>query len=214
MAVIMKIVMISDVHNLWDKIVIPECDLLISAGDYSSRGHRDVVEGFHTWMSRTPAKYKISVQGNHELWVEKNFNEAKDLVYSIDPSIHFIQEGRVEIEDKVIWGSAITPTFFNWAWNRNRGEQIRKHWDLIPDDTNILITHGQPYGILDVIKGDNVGCEELLAKVNKLDNLELHVFGHIHYSSGERKIGNTHYVNASICGENYKVKNPIRVIEL
>ncbi len=69
----MKIVAISDVHCKWNKVVIPECDILISAGDYSFQGEPHVVVDFHKWLNKQPAKHKISVQGNHEKQVEKNF---------------------------------------------------------------------------------------------------------------------------------------------
>ena len=80
----MKIVAISDVHNLWHKLTIPECDVLISAGDYSSRSQPEVVEAFHKWMDKQPADVLVSVQGNHELWVEKNFDEARDIVHPLN----------------------------------------------------------------------------------------------------------------------------------
>ena len=67
----MKIILISDVHGKWNKLEIPECDILISAGDYSFTGEQHMVRDFHKWMSKQPAKHKISVQGNHEKWVER-----------------------------------------------------------------------------------------------------------------------------------------------
>jgi len=60
----MKIVMISDVHEQWHDLTIPECDLLISAGDYSYRGLKPVVIAFHEWLSKQPAKHIISVSKN------------------------------------------------------------------------------------------------------------------------------------------------------
>ena len=38
------------------------------------------------------------------------------------------------------------PVFGNWGFNIERGDPIQKKWDMIPDDTDILITHGPPIG--------------------------------------------------------------------
>ncbi len=217
----MKLVAISDVHERWDKLVIPECDILISAGDYSYKGAPEVVEGFHSWLSQQPAKHVISVQGNHELWVEKNFEEAKAIAEKACPGVHFIDEGLINIEGIKIWGSAITPWFHNWAWNKERGDDIKKHWDIIPDDINILVTHGPPYGILDLVyqvdgvtPRERVGCFQLEERIRELKDLKLHIFGHIHCNSGERFKDGVHFINACICDEMYYPSNPIRIVEI
>lgn len=211
----MKIVAISDVHNLWHKLTIPECDVLISAGDYSSRGQPEVVEAFHKWMDKQPADVLVSVQGNHELWVEKNFDEARDIVHKINKRIHFIAEDGVDIDGVKLWGSAITPTFFNWAWNRNRGDAIKAHWDKIPDDTEILVTHGPPFGILDKLSsGESVGCADLRTRIDKLNKLKTHIFGHIHPGSGEYDYESVKFVNAAIVNDQYKLQYPVRIIEI
>lgn len=213
----MKIILISDVHAKWKKLVIPECDLLVSTGDYSFRGEKHIVEDFHEWLSKQPAKHIISVQGNHETWVEKNFAEAKEIARQIDPKIHFIDEGAIEIDGVKIYCSAVTPWFYNWAWNVNRGPDIAKHWAKIPDDTQVLLTHGPPHGILDmtyhidgVTPREEVGCEDLLERIKQLKFLKLHAFGHIHSGSGEITIDGVTYINASICDETYQPTNPVR----
>jgi Icc-related predicted phosphoesterase len=210
----MKIVAISDVHGKWNKLSIPDCDILISAGDFSFKGEPHMVRDFHKWLSKQDAGHIISVMGNHELWVESNFNLAKQMVHEIDPTIHFLEEGLVEIEGIKIYGSAIQPTFFNWAYNRNRGQEIAAHWARIPDDTNILITHGPMYGILDMCPdGSQVGCQDLFARHLQLENLKLHICGHIHYSAGEKYFNGVKYINAAICDEQYMPTNPVRIIE-
>jgi len=211
----MKIVLISDVHGKWNKLQIPECDILISCGDYSFRGERHMVKDFHEWLNKQEAGHIISVQGNHETWVEKNFTEAKELAEKACPGVHFIDEGTVDIEGIKIHGSAITPWFYDWAWNRRRGPEIKRHWDVIPDDTQILITHGPPAGILDVVyftdgvtPKERVGCHDLMDRINQLKQLKLHAFGHIHGSAGETVF------NASICDEMYMPTNPVREFDL
>lgn len=216
----MKIAAISDVHQQWLGLEIEPCDILISAGDYSYKGDPDVVFSFHSWLSRQPAKHIISVQGNHEVWVEKNFRDALDKVKAIDPKIHFLAVGAIEIEGIKIWCSAVQPEFYNWAWNMPRGKEIAEHWSLIPHDTQILVTHGPPYDILDrsILKrarltDEPLGCKDLRSRIDSLDNLKLHIFGHIHGSSGEIDLNNVHFINAAICDEDYRPTNPVRYYE-
>lgn len=209
----MKIVMISDVHEQWHDLVIPSCDLLISAGDYSYRGKPQVVVAYHKWLDQQNAGYIISVQGNHELWVEKNYPLAKDTVRSISPSMRFVEEGLGTDGALKIWCSAYTPRFHDWAYNVDRGAAIKAHWDRIPDDTEILITHGPPLGIMDQIvpgQSEHLGCADLMKRIVNLPKLKLHVFGHIHGSSGECDINGVRFVNASICNEQYQPVNQVR----
>lgn len=217
----MRIVMISDTHAKWQKLVIPECDVLISAGDYSFRGEKHLVKNFHEWLSKQPARHVISVQGNHETWVEKNLQEAKDLVFQVAPRVKFVVEESFEIEGVKFHGSAITPWFYDWAWNVERGPAIKAHWDKIPDDTQVLITHGPPHGQLDIVyyadgvtPKERVGCYELEERIRELKQLKLHVFGHIHGSAGERTFNGVTYINASICDEMYMPTQPVREFEL
>lgn len=217
----MKLVMLSDTHAKWKKLVIPECDVLISAGDYSFRGERHLVKNFHEWLNKQPAKHIISVQGNHEVEVEKDFQNAKQLALSVCPRVQFIDEGEVVIDGVKFYGSAITPWFYDWAWNRWRGPDIKKHWDRIPDDTQVLITHGPPAGFLDIVyhadgmtPKERVGCMDLADRIKELKQLKLHVFGHIHGSTGETHFNGVTYINASICDEMYKPTNPVREFEL
>jgi Icc-related predicted phosphoesterase len=217
----MKIVMISDTHAKWKKLVIPECDVLISAGDYSFRGERHLVKNFHEWLNKQPAKHIISVQGNHEVEVERDFQNAKQLALSVCPRVHFIDEGEVVIDGVKFYGSAITPWFHDWAWNRWRGPDIKKHWDRIPDDVQVLITHGPPAGFLDIVyyadgmtPKERVGCMDLADRIKELKQLKLHVFGHIHGSTGETNFNGVTYINASICDEMYMPTNHVREFEL
>lgn len=214
-----KIVAISDVHGKWNSLTIPECDILISAGDYSFRGEPHMVRDFHKWLNKQDARYVISVQGNHELWVEKNFTEAKKLAEEACPGVYFIDEGLIEIEGLKIWGSAITPWFYDWAWNRHRGNEIKQHWNKIPANIDIVITHGPVYGILDKTPdtydrpGTHVGCEELLLKLQELKP-KIHICGHIHDGYGNHKTDATEFYNVSICDERYRPSNKPTIIKI
>jgi len=58
-------------------------------------------------------------------------------------------------------------------------------YSKIPVDTEILLTHTPPLGILDTTQGGNqVGCQVLAQAVGGLQSCRLHLFGHIHESHG------------------------------
>jgi Icc-related predicted phosphoesterase len=215
----MKIACISDVHGRWSKLQIPEVDLLISCGDYSFQGERHMVKDFHKWLNKRPAKNIISIQGNHELWVEKNFQEAKQIALEACPKVHFVEEDVIEIEGVKIFCSAYTPWFHSWAYNEHRGEPIKRHWDRIPQ-VDIIATHGPVYGILDELvypngdgKGEFVGCQDLLDVVKRIKP-DLFFCGHIHAHGGkEIHRDGTSFYNTSICDEQYVASNPATIVD-
>ncbi|MFN8395634.1 MAG: metallophosphoesterase [Bacteroidia bacterium] len=129
-------------------------------------------------------------------------------------NVIYLNDSGVEIEGVKIWGSPIQPWFFDWAFNRQRGADIAKHWALIPEDTDILVTHGPPYGILDrTDDGKLVGCEELIKVVERI-RPKIHVFGHIHEAHGSLIKDGTHYVNASILNLRYMRVWDATVVEI
>lgn len=206
----MKIVCISDTHNQHRKMQIPNGDLLIHAGDLSGHGKESEIEDFNAWLGTLPHKYKVIIAGNHDFLFERNPLKAEKLI----SNAVYLNDSSVTIEGFKIWGSPISPWFYDWAFNRHRGEDIRKHWDLIAEDTDILITHGPPFGILDeTLRGEAVGCEELAAKI-ELIKPRLHIFGHIHEARGLQKQKETTYINASMVDFYYKPVHQAFVIDL
>lgn len=201
-----KIVLISDTH-LKHKITLPEADCIIHAGDVCSYGTIYEVEVFLKWFSQLPYKYKIFCAGNHCFPFQREKDRVSELLREY-PEVIYLEESSIEIEGIKIWGSPWTPYFFNWAFNY-QPEEAYKYWSKIPLDTNILITHGPPYGILDDVgntrynKDSHVGCPELLLKLKELKDLRLHVFGHIHCGRGILEVGKTTFCNASILNDDY-----------
>ena len=129
------------------------------------------------------------------------------------PNITYLNDSGVTIEGIKFWGSPVTPWFHNWAFNRV-GEEITKHWDLIPADTDVLITHGPPKGILDeTVHGRlHVGCGHLLKKVLEIKP-KVHVFGHIHEARGVHEEAGIKFINASCVDLRYELyyENPIQL---
>ena len=235
-----KIIAISDTHNNHNKLVIPECDILIHCGDWTSMGKIHEVETFAKWLDKQDqCKNIVIVPGNHELYLEAHLEQGGGLEWITDhcPRAEVLIDRSITINGIHIHGSPATPYFCDWAWNRMPSEfdgrmyagkerekkvkSIKPHWDMIPDDTNILITHGPPYEILDkttfadgTMRPEPLGCPMLLKRIQELKDLDLHFFGHIHFPGGTQvhKDGKSFY-NAAICDEHYYPGNPLTIVE-
>ncbi|MEY4541891.1 MAG: hypothetical protein RLZZ306_3648 [Bacteroidota bacterium] len=191
----MKIICISDTHNHHKDLKIPDGDILIHAGDMTCVGGIDELKEFNEWLETLPHRHKIVIAGNHDLYLESVPSLANLLI----TNAIYLNDSGIEIEGLKIWGSPISPNYQDWAFNRERGEAIRKHWEMIPKDTDILITHCPPFGILDFNdRGKHQGCQDLLEIVEQKIKPRLHVFGHLHDAHGQVKIDETLFVNASI----------------
>ncbi|MEO0042003.1 MAG: hypothetical protein RL329_1451 [Bacteroidota bacterium] len=200
----MKIVFISDTHGKHDNLKLPAGDMLIHAGDVSAKGTLQQMQLFLDWFEKQPFTYKIFIAGNHDFLAERDSHLFESMIPS---NCIYLKNNGISIEGIQIWGSPITPWFYNWAFNVHRGAAIAPYWAQIPADTDILVTHGPPYGILDeTVTGFKVGCEALAQKIQTL-NLKIHVFGHIHEGYGVQKVGETTFINASVLDLNYKLSN-------
>jgi len=190
-----KIWHISDTHTYHNELEIPKnIDAVIFSGDCSNpqelyQSEREIRD-FITWYGNLPIKYKIFVAGNHDLAIERgwltkdNFQQA---------GIIYLENDFVEIEGLKIWGSPITPTFgIGWAFNKNRAK-IGEVWKEIPDDTDIVVVHGPPKGVLDLSwtrenKLQMCGCESLRKRMREIKP-KLVCFGHIHNCEGITNFG-------------------------
>ncbi len=205
----MRLICLADTHNKHHDIAIPKGDVLIHAGDCTDGGTRNETEDFLEWFSGQPHKHKILVPGNHDFYFEKPEN-----IKNVPENILLLIDRGIEIEGKLIWGSPFTPGTVNWAFSRERGAEIKKHWNLIPKNTNILITHTPPYGILDEIRsGIKLGCEELSENLNFVQ-LTHHFFGHIHHAAGSISRGGIQYYNLSLLDERFRIMHSPKVVDL
>lgn len=211
-----RICCISDMHSFHRQLVIPECDVLLVAGDLTRNGELSTIDDLCEWMVGLPVKKRIVVQGNHDIELEPRRSQA---VAMLNDACTYLEDSGTEIDGLKIWGSPISPYFFGWRWNRHRGNEIDRHWQMIPDDTNILITHSPIHGILDEApRGygqiEHVGCADLLRHIERLKQLKLHCAGHIHECHNHIERNGVHYVNASSCNREYKPVNPPIIIDL
>lgn len=210
----MRFVIISDTHGLQDimRHPIPDGDVLIHCGDIGSSQSQGIFAKFNKWIGHYPHPTKICIAGNHDGWLEKT---PSDITIPCLSNVTYLQDRMIEVGGFIIYGSPWTPEFCNWFFQLRTPAHARRIWERIPADTDILITHGPAYKILDETEdGDHVGCPYLLERIQDLKNLKLHCFGHIHEGAGVLFENGVHYVNASICTRNYSPINRAIVLDL
>lgn len=208
----MRAVCISDTHGQHLDLRLPEGDVLVHAGDLTSRGTLEESADFLDWFSSQNYTHKILIAGNHDFIFEQETREK--IAHLIPENVNYLNDSSVQINGFTFWGSPVTPWFHNWAFNRNRGPEIKDHWDRISMNTDVLITHGPPQGVLDrTVLGSEVGCEELREKLTQLKP-RYHIFGHIHEGYGRYRSEGTEYLNASVLNERYQLCNKPHILDL
>lgn len=226
---------ISDLHGFYPKM--EGGDLLIIAGDCTKNDSFSGWNDFFEWLDEQNYRKKIMVAGNHDnfctQWALSNDSIYEALV--APSSVSYLCDSGETFEGFKIWGSPWTLKFprmnpYCKAFTVDSEEELAKKWALIPDDTDILITHGPGMGLHDQVEDmfseriHNVGSMTLTSwRAKHVDTLKLHVYGHIHEGYGiwdvrelQKKLGDKTtpvMVNASQVNRSYyPVNPPIRVI--
>ncbi|SFX55518.1 metallophosphatase domain-containing protein [Marinospirillum alkaliphilum] len=195
----MRLVLVSDTHGRHEELVLPEGDCLIHAGDFSSGWQLEDVAAFLQWFAGQPHRHKLLIAGNHDRCFEAL---PEQMLQLIPEGVIYLQDSACELEGIRVWGSPWTPRFFDFSFMLSRGEPLAERWRRIPDDVELLITHGPPHGLADQTStGEHVGCEDLKQRLQQLPQLRLHVCGHIHEGYGiyPDRSGRHTTVNASSC---------------
>ena len=213
----MRITVISDTHTKHGLIPLtdlPGGDLLIHAGDIMNSGYNknDILD-FCTWFhSLEQYDKKIFIAGNHDRMFE-NHPEGVEELLNIYLDIDYLQDEGYDLYDldtdtsTKIYGSPWQPEFYSWAFNLPKnGIELAGKWEAIPDNTDILITHGPAFGTLDTVAGrpwDNLGCELLAQRINQI-RPKIHICGHIHSGRGYEFKNGIHFFNAAVLDEQYE----------
>lgn len=209
----MKIILISDTHTFHNYVNMPEGDVLVHAGDLAGSGRLEEVQDALNWLNAQPQEYVLCVAGNHD-WALQKYKDRLSF-----GRVKYLEDEGLTINGVKFYGSPWQPEFMNWAFNLERGEPLKAKWDLIPRDTNVLITHSPPAAIRDTVRPfgkylrTSAGCDDLFTAVQEIKP-QVHVFGHIHSGYGMTKLGETEFYNASICDEAYRPKNAPFVVEV
>ena len=197
----MKILHLSDTHGCHHGLRnLPEANVIVHSGDFTMSGTEQEAIDFINWFCDLPYAHKIFICGNHD-----------DCLYGanidgLDSNVHYLCNSGVEIDGVKFYG---VPMFMMDCVT----DRQFKYYEMIPSDTNVLITHSPPFGILDFDDNINYGSEELFARLYEL-NLNAHFFGHIHAQHGIKIIGNTLFSNGAILNAEYTNTFPPNMITI
>lgn len=212
----MKLVCISDTHGEHERLSLPPGDVLIHAGDLTAHGKMLETENFMRWLGLQPFQHKLCVAGNHDTFMESD--PALTSQFASDNGVVLLNDAGYQVDGINFWGSPITPRFLDWSFMRDPGEPIEAHWRMIPDSTDVLITHGPPFGILDKIRRPSgelecTGCPSLRERIKKVLP-RAHIFGHIHEGRGKFSEETVSYYNVSSMNEHYRITHDAVVIDV
>jgi len=193
----------------------PYADVFLHAGDFTGTGKWEEISAFNDWLGKLPHRFKVLIAGNHDFPFDVKHERFQGVPGSTDrvrdaerllKDCSYLLDQEIVVWGIRIWGSPHTPYFGGWAFNESPGAEIRRKWDLIPEGIDILVTHGPPFGVLDVNKkGEHCGCVDLLDAVRRIKP-RYHLFGHIHEGYGQSTIfhsdgSKTICLNGSALGE-------------
>lgn len=216
MSLPIRVACVSDTHNLHEELTLPQADILVVAGDFCGQGTVNEVSNFNQWLDFARHDYEeiLVVPGNHDWAIQR---ERACLP-------HFV---RVLVDQEFVYknvkfyGTPWCTEFGHWAYQLPP-KQLQEKYDLIPHDTDVLISHMPAYGTLDLVERpggfNHVGSKELADKIKSLPNLKAHIFGHLHLCGGQVGMSQNHpralAVNAAVVDEHYQLVNPPMVISI
>lgn len=207
---LVRVVCMSDLHHKYKQLFeIPDGDILLIAGDLTLRGEGHELSAFNDWLGQQTHKHKVIIPGNHDLTFESNWEWAEAHVPEADA---ILNQTTYEAEGLKIYGEPRQPWFHDWAFNVARPD-MKKVWDKVPEDTDIVLTHGPPWGVGDLCRNGHVGCVHQREYIIKHEP-RLVVCGHIHEGYGLYQLGKTLVANASTCNSKYQLVNPPIVVDM
>lgn len=230
---------ISDTHGV---VSLPsllkdcESDFLVHCGDFTAGpvdriarthiydSHRETWDLFVNELKaiRHQFKHVVVVPGNHDQICEVIPDECIHRLEEIE--VHLLMNDGVVLEEELrVWGIPHTPPFYHWFF---QGYDMDEYISQIPESTNILVTHGPPYGILDEVSPQNqfterkpLGCRSLRRRCLELPKLKAAFFGHIHSAHGQHRERSVDYYNCSVLDERYDhaytpIQTAIKMVEV
>ncbi len=197
----MKILHISDTHGCHRRLTeMPEADVVVHSGDFTMTGSEREAIDFMNWFCDLPYGRKVFICGNHD---ECLYGANID---GLDSNVDYLCNSGVEIDGLKFYG---VPMFLSDCVTDRQSRNISN----IPADTDVLITHSPPYGILDFDDNIHYGDEQLRSKVMEL-RPRLHLFGHIHARHGMELIEGTIFSNGAIMNSDYTNLSDVNLITI
>ena len=205
----MNLALISDTHGMLPSIP-RDAEAVIHAGDIGV--DRDPINWFRDVMypwARKVRKPIYATFGNHDRIGERH------AVPSGQPdNLNLIVDQAFMINMVKFWFSPWSPRFFDWAFMADE-ETLAKKYALIPEDTNVIVSHTPPFGAGDVTTMKlRTGSTALAARMMQLPQLELVVCGHIHEAHGEYELNGVRVLNVSHVDEMYRPKHKPTIVEI
>lgn len=226
----MKIVAISDTHC--HEPELPSGDVLVHAGDLTIAGSRAETEAAMLWLGREAKKYAhvLFTPGNHDfflyhmwkqMWSQGGVSPQEYIEHATEAdNVRCVIDAGVTIDSVNFYLSPWQPWFYDFAFNAQRGPDIKQYWDKIPTGVDVLVTHGPPKNILDWVGRDRVGCQDLADAVKRTQP-RAHIFGHIHSPGGMSVKGvsvneckGTTFYNAALVDDTYQLAHEPHIINL
>lgn len=191
-----EITMIADTHGTFPDDISPT-ELLIHAGDITGDGSMLELRLMCEWMQSQPADNIVVVAGNHDISVER-FNQGARKIFK-EHGIVYLENEWAEVAGHKIYGTPMSLNFGNWSFMGTEDE-LYEFFKEVPDDCDIVISHGPPYGILDYVsRGEHTGSKSALFELIGRVQPKLFVCGHIHEQHGTIKLDTgTACINASV----------------
>ncbi|XP_068212745.1 metallophosphoesterase MPPED2 isoform X2 [Palaemon carinicauda] len=208
-----RFVCMSDTHSKTDELKhsVPPGDVFLHAGDFTRKGTVEEAQKFNEWLGTLPHRYKIVIAGNHELlldWEASAVTKVASPDEVLTNATAYLQGSGTSVFGIKLYGCPWTPIYHIMAFNVERGSPLRKKWAAIPNDVDVLMTHGPPLGRCDLShRNKRSGCVDLLKTVQSRVKPKYHIFGHIHEGHGISYDGTTTYINASTCDVKYQPVN-------
>jgi predicted phosphodiesterase len=218
----LKIWTLSDLHGELIEPPKQEFDVVIIAGDICPDFDKDLSQNafyqlrwintaFRMWC-KSIEKPIIVTWGNHDsvgAFLPDDINFADNVTLLLDSGTSF--------RGINIWGTPRTPRYGTFCFTAE-DQELTRYWDLIPDDTQLLICHGPFWGVNDTVSRynrvtgldylTNDGSKTLLTRVNQL-KLHLFICGHLHNINNKKHISHsgTSCVNVAIRDDDYNIVN-------
>jgi len=203
----MRAVVISDTYGQHKVFKLPKGTFLIHCGDFTNMGSEEQTDAFLAWFSEQPHKHKILISGNHDFFSYLNLDAFKQKCALLN--IVYLQDSYITLEGIKFYGTPYVPQFYNWAFMEHEDDLVTIY-GKIPTDTQVLLTHGPAYKLLDEVFRGHVGSRALAKRLPHLTSLTHHLCGHIHEDRGKLR-GRYLTVNAASVDNWYNILPPMLI---
>jgi Icc-related predicted phosphoesterase len=202
-----RVLCLSDLHG-WLPKVLPDCDVVVIAGDICPTDNhtleyqrRWMKSRFRPWLDQLGVPV-VWTFGNHDFIGEHAYEVLQMRDWKVPP---LLDENRMVCNLR-FHASPWSPTFGDWAF-MDSDERLDIHWQKICQPVDVLITHTPAWGIGDLARlNGHAGSKSLVPHLMDLAP-RLHVCGHIHEAAGVHPVSEaTVSLNASVRRLDYSVR--------